>query len=252
MCTVSWLIADGGYELFDNRDESRRRSPALPPRLEVLEGVRALAPRDGDAGGTWIGANELGLALALLNAWHLDVSEPPRGFVSRGLLVRSLLDAGTAAEVEGRLRAASLERFRGFCLAAFEPGLPAPRTLTWDGAELREVAPALPLVSSSLGPQRAHRERRRVLAGLVEGRAPAPLDRELLEAFHASHLPERGPWSVCMHREDAHTKSCCHVRVDPREVVVRYAPGPPCRTPFDAPLRLARRSAVAGPDPRGR
>lgn len=242
MCTVSWLIADGRYELFDNRDESLRRSPARAPEVELLAGVRVIAPRDGDAGGTWIGVNELGLTLALLNAWHLELPEPAGGFVSRGLLVRSLLDAATAAQVAVRLAAGSLERYRGFQLAAFEPGLPAPRVASWDGARLAEVVPVLPLVSSSRGPERAQRERRAALERLAEGR---PLDRELLARFHASHLPERGSWSACMHRADAETKSASHVCVDERWVSFRYAAGAPCRAAWGEPLRLARRVPVA-------
>jgi hypothetical protein len=44
-----------------------------------------------------------------------------------------------------------------------------------------------------------------------------------------------------MHREDAATVSATEVRVDARTVALRYAPGPPCTTPFGPWLELERR-----------
>ena len=77
MCTVSWrfeLTAEQPaprFELFFNRDESRRRGPAHPPQImEPVGESKLLAPIDSDAGGTWLAANEHGLVLALLNLYQ--------------------------------------------------------------------------------------------------------------------------------------------------------------------------------------
>ncbi len=67
MCTVSWRAARDGYDLFFNRDELHTRAPELPPALSERDGVRFLAPRDGDHGGTWLAVNEHGLTVCLLN-----------------------------------------------------------------------------------------------------------------------------------------------------------------------------------------
>lgn len=235
MCTASWLIHPDGYELFFNRDESVRRGTAHPPARLALGGVRALAPRDADAGGTWLGVNEHGLALALLNAW--DAREGLAGARSRGLLVQALLEARDGAAALARLADEDLERYRGFTLALFEPGR-APRARAWDGRALAEVEPRSPLCSSSLDRGRAQAERERVYAELLADQ-PGP-SRALLERFHASHVPERGPWSPCMHRADAATVSASQVRVDARAVALRYAAGPPCTTGFGAWLALER------------
>ncbi|HRC86033.1 MAG TPA: NRDE family protein, partial [Thermoanaerobaculia bacterium] len=72
MCTVSWFWTAEGYQLFGNRDESRSRRQALPPRRAEQDGVAYLAPVDADAGGTWIAANELGVTLTLLNFYQAD------------------------------------------------------------------------------------------------------------------------------------------------------------------------------------
>lgn len=244
MCTATWLIRPEGFDLFFNRDEKNERSPADGPQELVLGGRRVLAPRDPDGGGTWIGVNELGLALGLLNAWDLPDVAPRAGEPrSRGLLVRDLLDAGDLDEVEARLAGLDLELFRGFHLAAFAPGR-APHLHSWDGRALATRAAEAPLSSSSWNAGIARAARRGQLERL--GRDPGGLDAETLLRFHASHEPERGPVSVCMHRDDASTVSATHVHVGPDEVRLRYAPGSPCTTPLGAPLRLRRGAPVRG------
>jgi len=233
VCTASWLILPEGFELFFNRDESVRRGLARAPEPLDVEGVRALAPVDADAGGTWLGVNEHGLALGLLNAWDARTPEAPR---SRGLLVRELLAARTLAEALERLARTPLERFRGFTLALVAPGAPL-ETRAWDGERLAPATPRAPLSSSSYDRVEAARAR----AALFERRVAADgLVRATLEGFHASHEPERGPLSPCMHRADAATVSSSQVRVDARQVSMRYAPGPPCVTAFGPWLSLER------------
>lgn len=240
MCTATWLIRADGFELRFNRDESRRRLVARPPEASEVGGLRCLAPVDGDAGGTWLGVNELGLAVAVLNAWE-DVSETELPRVSRGALVMGLLASRSAAEAAERVGASDLRAYRGFRLAVFEPGA-EPIVLAWRERRLEREEPRLPLCSSSLGSEEATAVRSRVLRGMVPaGGAPTP---EVLEAFHACHAPERGPWSPCMHRADARTVSSAHVVVGPLEIDFRYAPGPPCRTPW-GPAQRMRRSGHA-------
>ena len=243
MCTASWLIRPEGFELFFNRDESRRRAVARPPERLELEGVCVLAPVDADAGGTWIGVNEFGLALGLLNApseREPDARTAPAGARSRGLLVRELLAARDARAALARLARATLAQYRGFTLALFEPGR-EPFVRAWDGRELAAREARVPLSSSSLDRERAQAERDGTLTRLLGGRAPR---RELLERFQASHEPERGPWSPCMHRADAATVSASQVRVDARAVALRQAPGPPCTAAFGPWLELERAKPV--------
>jgi len=242
VCTASWRIDPEGFELFFNRDESLRRGPGSPPAELELDGVRALAPRDADAGGTWLGVNEHGLALALLNGW--EEHAPPRAPRSRGLLVRELLSARDGDEALARLERAALERYRAFTLACFEPARP-PRARAWDGRALAAVAAEAPLCSSSLERGRAREERVRVYARLVGSRP----ERAALERFQASHEPARGPWSPCMHSAEAATVSATEVRVGERAVALRYAAGPPCTAAFGPWLELAR--APARPVTRG-
>ena len=234
MCTASWLIRPDGYELFFNRDESLQRGTARAPAVREFAGVRVLAPQDPDAGGTWIGVNEFGLALGLLNGW--DAREEFPELRSRGLLVRDCLAARDIEAVLARLAGETLVRYRAFSLALFEPGR-EPLVRTWDGRSLVESAARAPLASSALERGEAQRARELVYARTLGGAAPT---RERLQQFQASHEPERGPWSPCMHRVDAATVSATEVRVEERTVALRYAAGAPCRTPFGGWLELER------------
>lgn len=236
MCTATWLIRADGFELLFNRDESRRRLVARPPEARTVGGLRCLAPVDGDAGGTWLGVNELGLAVALLNAWE-DASGTDLPRVSRGTLVMDLLACRSGLEVAERVGATDLDAYRGFRLVVLEPGA-GPIVLSWRAHRLDREEARVPLCSSSLGSGEATAVRSTVLQAMTPaGGGPSS---EVLEAFHASHAPERGPWSPCMHREDACTVSASHVVVGPQEIDFRYAPGAPCRTPWGPALRLRR------------
>jgi hypothetical protein len=230
MCTVSWLREPAGYQVFFNRDERRTRAPGLPPALGERSGVRWLAPLDGDQLGTWIGVNQHGLSLGLLNRYEESPLLGSGGpWVSRGRLVASLLDVTDLETLGQRLRDQALDRYQPFSLTVFAPGAPAG-ILAWDGAELRrEQVSTSGLVLTSSGYDQA--EAARVRAEIFAASAAAgPWTGERLEELHHSHRPERGPFSICMHRDDAATVSFTRLVVTERAVEIGYVPGPPGET----------------------
>jgi len=239
MCTVSWTHRRGGYRLYANRDERHTRGPARPPGVATLDGVRCVFPVDGDAGGSWLGVNQHGLGLCLLNAYQVADTRPAEAYESRGLLLTSLLSAEDHAAVAGRLADAALESFRGFELLALQPGRPA-RLWRWHGVELGLVADAEaenPLVSSSFdGPRVAAARREAYHALRAEG---GTLDPALSLAYHRSHEPVAGPYSVCMHRDDARTVSFSWVDVRSDGAVFHYTPDAPCRGRAEEVAHLA-------------
>ena len=244
MCSLTWLRRADGYELFFNRDESRRRLPAHPPQLRQRRGVPFLAPLDADAGGTWLAANAHGLSVALLNgpAPEREPCEP----ISRGELVIEMADASGTEVVAERLRLPDLARFRPFQLVALEPGRRLLQA-RWDGLRLAlELLEddARPLSSSSLDPLGAGRSRRELLLRM-EAEA-GELDERLLLGFHASHEPTAGALSPCMHRDDAETVSFTRVRVSAALVELGYSPAAPCRGLAPIWLGLERSGASAG------
>ncbi len=242
MCTLSWYHTDLSYELVFNRDERRSRGPEIAAASDARDGVRFLAPRDGDFGGTWVTVNEYGVALCLLNAYVSSLGPKRVQQRSRGLLLPSLAVAASAREALRRARTSELQHYPPFFLAAFEPGEVA-HVARWDGVDLVDVADAeAPLVSSSVDAERVRRHRRALHETLVtEAGGPSTA---VLRAFHASHAGGPSELSPCMHREDAETKSSCRIAVTEESVLFEHTLGPPCSTQPLPALLLARRSPV--------
>jgi transport and Golgi organization protein 2 len=217
MCTVSWLRdSDGGYQLFCNRDEKRTRKAAVAPLLQTAGGTRFIAPLDGECGGTWIGVNEHGVSVCLLNRYD----RAARGLVSRGLLVLDLLGSRSAAEAVQSAVERDLGEFSPFTLAVLEPASPTALCV-WDGAVAQIFPDAdalIPLVSSS-----------RDQKGAEKARKTAFQQAESLEHFHRTHMDSLNAYSPCMHREDAETVSFSRVTVSASEISLSYSPAPPCR-----------------------
>lgn len=227
MCSVSWIRDAAGLHVFMNRDERRSRAPERPPRVFARAGVRRIAPEDGAAGGTWIAANEFGLVVLLVNGYlHDDArrTDEPR---SRGLLVDDMAAARSSLELADALRATDLTPYRSFRMLALHPdddGCVA----TWDSSALDvalDADAACPLLSSSHATSAVAAAR---LATWQESVAQHGRDPRALELYHASHARGPSAFSVCMHRDDAETRSFVRVRVDATSVRLAWSPGAPC------------------------
>ena len=235
MCTVTWHQDGTRYDVLFNRDESRTRAAAEGPGVQHLDGTACLMPVDGQAGGTWMGVNEFGLTLAILNFYDAATSPLPASPISRGLLVRDLLSSGHLGQVEKRLRACDLGRYAPYLLLGFQPDRPV-ESWHWNGAALRLGNlddHEQPVVTSAVRTDEVRRSRKALFADL--GCAdPGTRTPETLMRFHESRRPEPGALSVCMERDDAHTVSFSRAHVDPDRVVYHYLPVAPCfATPGD-------------------
>lgn len=229
MCTASWLHLPDGYRLFFNRDEKRTRLTAAPPQRLLRNGVRFLAPRDGDAGGTWLAANEFGVTACLLNGANITGTEAgAAGTKSRGAILLTCMDSPSAETLVARIANLDLTAWAAFTVVALNPGSPAA-LLEWNGANLTkqtESASVMSVTSSSYDTA-AVRSARREQFRQIAGRPTAPTEAVLL-AFHRSHCPSHGPYSTCMHRDDAETVSFSHISVTTSGVTFAYHSGPPC------------------------
>ncbi len=228
MCTLSWIVEPDGYAVFFNRDERRSRRPAEPPRIDSAAGLHFVAPRDGEAGGTWAFVNERGVAACLLNLFRdhpFPLDRPP---ISRGLLVLGLGGSTTVEAAGEALSHADLARYQPFTLALFGVG-EAPRALRWDGESIEAFpldAAALPLTSSGRDADGVARSRRGTLARVAAQHGG--ITRAALDAFHRSHHPDRGPYSPCMHRDEAETVSLTTITVQGTAIQLTYQPEAPC------------------------
>lgn len=248
MCTATWRCDRLGYEVFFNRDELRIRSEADRPERHEENGVACIAPTDPDGGGTWIGVNDRGVTVALLNFYpQTDFDETSSLIgptdsgtgetVSRGILVRRMLSLGGIEEIRSGLGNESLERYRPFTLLVFGRDF-EPHMFRWFGRLSERVSPEMPVSSSSFRTTAVVGNRIALFAELVPDGLPPNEQTTALVNYHRSHLPEAGPFSVCMHRDDACTRSFAHIRVGNDRAELIYTPGSPCETEPDPPLVL--------------
>lgn len=220
MCSIilaTRLFAGTPIVVGANREERWDRPARPPAHLDATPPV--FAPRDVEAGGTWIGTNAAGLLAAITNR-PADLA----GERSRGLLLRDVL-ANTACDdalgtVQTELAAGS---YAGFNLVVATSQ--AAALVEWDGSLARtSLAPGLHVVVN-----RGHHEtvakaatiRARLQRSAMDG-ADAMTDRLMtVLRDHANR--------VCVHDERGGTRSSSIVQVDrDRSVLWRYANGPPC------------------------
>jgi len=227
MCTVSFLPSPQGFYLAMNRDEKRDRFAALPPEIVEFENHRVLFPRE-PTGGTWISANDAGVCLALIN-WHRIKREPYNGVHSRGKVIRKLAGIATSDEISTAVKKLPLRKLRPFRLIAIVSA--ENRVIEWrwnlNRLSVRKHSwESRHWFSSSFDEATAEAERTRACAALPD--ESTRRDLKWLRRLHRSHEPERGPFSICMHRPDAATVSYTEVAVGGRSVVMCYKDGPPC------------------------
>ncbi|QFI38670.1 NRDE family protein [Moritella marina ATCC 15381] len=152
MCTVSWLLANDGYQVFFNRDEQKGRALAHAPKYFNDLGVKYLMPVDPVGGGSWIAMNQAGLSICLLN--YYQQKPPGKELISRGLLVKSLVSNTSLPKIRSALNKLPLQRYAAFTLLVFPSHLTAKTgdvyAVRWDGCELSSVTAVSPMVSSSV------------------------------------------------------------------------------------------------------
>lgn len=239
MCTLiafHRVWADAPLVVAVNRDEAYDR-PSSPPRW--WDDPPVLAPRDEEAGGTWMGANREGLWVGITNRRGED-EEPGRR--SRGMLCLDLLDAPDSTEVTERI--ATLEEpYNPFHLVAGDGRRLLLIEYEGGESESRALAEGVHLVTNrppggSEGEPKV--DRARALLGEV-GLWPVPLGgdappdlEDRLGAVLADH-GRKGSDALCLHGGRYGTRSAAVWRIRPpgdaegnAEVGLAFADGPPC------------------------
>ncbi|MEZ3164529.1 NRDE family protein [Halorubrum sp. RMP-47] len=259
MCTLTlaWrAFGDAPVALAATRDEALDR-PSEPPTVRAGSGgkgdesgveggadgdagdVRYVAPRDAEAGGTWIGLSERGLVVAVTNRWTDAEREGER---SRGLLVRDCLTADSAeAAVRAVERELDERAYAGFNLVladalgafllAYDGGLAVSRLDPGvhvvgnvggviNGAERF----AVPERRAEFGAERAD-SAKRIAAALV----PEPGESGASWLDRASGVLADHEYGACLHGDGFGTRSFTRIRTGD-DLAVGYADGPPCET----------------------
>lgn len=193
-----------------NRDERRARSEGLPPGAWWDADI--LAPRDPDAGGTWIGVRPDGVWACVLNAYiddnDLPIIDVPE---TRGRLIPHVLNCDDPFDALKRL---DLTRTHGFRMWL---GTDAGVTdVLWNGHTLAETQPLQRdrfafVTSSSVDQEKVKALRAAVFSSWVDVGAP----------HHSNGLPSlltqraelASSDAIAMAREHSHTKSCTQITI---------------------------------------
>ena len=244
MCTliVAWdVFEEAPVVVAANRDEAVDR-PSTPPRRRPGSegGPAVVAPRDEQAGGTWIGYNDSGVFAGLSNRWS---DRDLAGERSRGLLVGdALAERDVGAAVRAAESAVATDEYEGFNLVV--AGAEAAVLLEWDGRlSVSEFEPGVHVVMNA-GFDDAFRE----VPGQGEAaRAQAESSALVREALQPELDESADDWleraadvlgdhdyGVCVHRNGFGTRSSSLISLrSDGTATYRYADGPPCETAFE-------------------
>ncbi len=229
MCTLSIIPLHGeaeseaaGFRVVCNRDESRRRPPALPPVRRGTAGLMALLPIDPVSQGTWIAVTQTGCVLSLLNATSDPPARPTPDARSRGEIIPALVSLPNAASMiraAERIEAGRYPLFR--LVIASEHGV---TVLASDGkeasiAEEHDAGRPVVLSSSGLGDHLVHPPRLALFEEMVGCRRPDPGRQD---AFHGVFWPDRPSLSPMVRREGARTVSRTTIEVLPTGSMMAY------------------------------
>lgn len=227
MCTVTVWPRQNGYVLGMNRDEQRARVAALPPRTRRVN-RRLVAGPSEPGGGMWIALNDAGATFALIN-WYSIGARVNRNVLSRGEVVLAVSASISPDETAAAHAKLPLERVNPFRLIGVFPGTRTISEWRWDLKRLVHKSHRWrpqQWISSGVDEPRAQRIRGRTFRIARGQRSAGTL--KWLRRLHGSHTPECGPFSTCMHRDDAVTVSYTETTVLSRRATLRYRNGPPC------------------------
>src|SRR6266516_8175349 len=155
--------------------------------------------------------------------------EPNNCVRSRGEVIRKLAGISTSDEISIAVKKLPLRRLRPFRLIAIIPSEQRVTEWRWDLDRLvahKHAWERRHWFSSGLDEPKAERQRGRICKDAQNQKSEGRLD--WLRRLHRSHSPQRGPFSICMHRPDAATVSYTEVAVSKRRATMRYKSGPCC------------------------
>jgi len=250
--TLAWQVfPDAPIVVAANRDEQRDRPSEPPAKLESDPTV--VAPRDAEAGGTWLGYNESGLFVGVTNGW---VDADLAGERSRGLLVRDTLREPSAEEgVKMVENAVEENEYAGFNLVLADES--AAFLLEWDGRLIvRRLDPGVHVVVNvgasdapaipGSAPERGQTQAENAAAVQAE-LIPEPAESSDSWLERATAVLGDHEYGVCVHQNGYGTVSASVVAIGIDEenteasvgdVRFEFADGPPCETAFE-PVDLA-------------
>lgn len=228
MCTLTFVPTEDGYLVGMNRDELLTRPKAIPPKTFKKDGLEITCPLE-PSGGTWIACNSHGNLLALLNWNDCECFYQGEKRRSRGWLIPRLIGEADLIATDSQFRQLNLDGIFPFRLVGIFRSERIIHAWRWDGSAKQKQQYSWnrkQWFSSSLSDSIAKKIR-----GTVCEATAGELTAESiswLRGLHRSHIPKPGPFSICVHRQDASTVSYTEVRCQGSSVSMDYVDGNPC------------------------
>lgn len=216
MCTLTILRRAERLTVTMNRDDVASRPEAPPVIWPDVNPVFA-APKDSQAGGSWIAVNAHGIAACLLNRYD----NAPAGRKSRGGVVIEAMRSSRVDEASQRLEDLALHEYSPFTCILIS--LDAAARLDWTGERLEYAVLAVDdhAMFTSSSWRLDHVKKRR--EGLFQALFSQPVTTDdRLAAFHCHHDIENERWTPMMRREYSETKSITQIALDARVAEMRY------------------------------
>jgi Transport and Golgi organisation 2 len=235
MCTLTLFpTAKDGYLITMNRDESRTRPPALHLRTKLaMNGIRYSYPEDGQALGTWVAVNHLGLTLVLMNEHPPHYRPPARPMLTRGEIILKTIDNTTAREAIRKAAQLNPTSYPPFVLLAMGREGELQALFSNGSIFSQQRFPRQPrlMISSGFGSAEAKEVRESEFVRFqTRVSATDPTLAEALRMLHRSHEPEKSTLSICMHHERAGSVSLTQIETTKDKVEMNYYLGQPCET----------------------
>lgn len=209
MCTVTVRLEARSLRVTMNRDERIDRAPEIPPSIHPSSGGGPswIAPIDGQAGGTWIGANDDGVVACLLNAYLPGdpISPPPAGAPSRGVIIPAILSRPEPEAWTWLREQFDPSPYPSFLIVVAGGGRGEVVRWTRGALEREPLRIGWNLITSSgVDPEAVAAWRRVRFEEWLAGGAVAPRG---VPAFHLLDDPARREWSPWMTRSWSATRS---------------------------------------------
>ena len=221
MCTVTYLpLKWNQFILTSNRDVGYARQKALVPQKYIEDGVELFYPKDGKAGGTWIGTSSKNRTLCLLNGGFVNHRSGGSYKSSRGKIVLDLLKC---ENIEKELRTIDLIDIEPFTLVIVDWQTDLKLVeFVWDGSagHLKNLPQEMYIWSSStLFTEEMKKLRKKWFSTWKENN---PIDQESIIKFHHEAGIGDPNVDVILKRKNVGTVSITSVKKDGRGLQMDY------------------------------
>ena len=218
MCTVTVLERLHAKIITVNRDEQRTRAEEFPPVLWPDSPM--IAPRDGHAGGTWVGVTAHGHWACILNSYvaHTPSTQAP----SRGAIIPALLSYPAP---DTALMAMDFSAYRPFRIILGDTN--DWQLFHWDGqtliAEAKSDGHDFFITSSSWNEASVLAARKNAFARWQQ--SGSPYDDKGIATIHRWQEAGDAASSILMERENTKTTSITQITLaDGAAPVMQYWP----------------------------